>query len=126
MHLSQVTYEVYLNPEQTKLADATRASQLDERLKKLENLVGTESLSRAAAVLKDDEADITLATSINKMSTKLDALTEDGVDTIRARLEAVLKLADEVGEKKGATDKTLADEQSQRVRSEFYLPHVEE
>lgn len=113
--IEQVTYEVYLNPEQTKLSDATRAAQLDARLAKLEKLVGTESLARSSAVLKDDDADITLSTAINKMSQRIDVVSEDGVDTIRSRLEAVLKLADEVGEKKSAAEKAQADEQSQRV-----------
>eukprot|EP00036_Acanthoecidae_sp_10tr_P008239 CAMPEP_0182916200 /NCGR_PEP_ID=MMETSP0105_2-20130417/795_1 /TAXON_ID=81532 ORGANISM="Acanthoeca-like sp., Strain 10tr" /NCGR_SAMPLE_ID=MMETSP0105_2 /ASSEMBLY_ACC=CAM_ASM_000205 /LENGTH=374 /DNA_ID=CAMNT_0025053129 /DNA_START=21 /DNA_END=1145 /DNA_ORIENTATION=+ len=111
-----VTYEVYYNPGQTKLADASRAAQLEERIAKLEKLLGTTSLAQASSVLKDDDADITLATAITKMSLKLDALTEEGAATVRDRLEAVKNHVVEVEEKnKAAAENAEADEQMQRI-----------
>ncbi|XP_076360765.1 dynactin subunit 2 [Tachypleus tridentatus] len=102
-----VTYELYYKPEHSKLTEASKIATLEERLKKLEGILGPESNKLSLLTLHTNEKSIMAA--INILSAKIQLLDPSNVEAIEARLVVLQHRLQQVTEKKAQVEE--ADKQ---------------
>ncbi|XP_048755747.1 dynactin subunit 2-like [Ostrea edulis] len=127
---SCVTYELFYRPEQAQFSRNARLAKLEERLERLEAVLGQGS--ERAGILTLDTDSKGLVESVGVLNSKLSLLETSNLDQVDVRLASVLQKLNQIGEKKSGQ----ADLERQNKISELFdmvkkwdsvrdtLPHV--
>ncbi|XP_064613800.1 LOW QUALITY PROTEIN: dynactin subunit 2-like [Liolophura sinensis] len=97
-----VKYELFYKPEQAQFSRSARVASLEERLERLEAVIGqnTEKLG----VLTADTNHKSLLGAVTVLNSKLNLLDGAQLEQVDGRLSTVLNKLDKVGEKAGAEE----------------------
>ncbi|EDV27193.1 Dynactin subunit 2 [Trichoplax sp. H2] len=105
-----ITYQLYYRPEQAKFNVLSKAAEVEQKLQKLEQIVGKDS-RRLPAITSDlDPNNKSLAAAIYALQAKFSLLDSAKIEHVDARLQAVLQRINEIAEKTEGIDK--AEEKS--------------
>ncbi|KAH9488513.1 Dynactin subunit 2 [Bulinus truncatus] len=111
-----VVYELYYRPEQTHFSKNAKLASLEERLERLENVVGKNF--EKMTVLTADTENKSLIGAVGTLNSKLSLLDATNTETVEARLNAVLQKMQQIAEKK--EKEPQADPEKQKKISELY------
>ncbi|XP_028395122.1 dynactin subunit 2-like [Dendronephthya gigantea] len=111
-----VTYKLLYKPEQAKLAQLSHVSELEERVKNLENLLGIDSPHLSTLFDQSVTDERTLSAAISDVQDKLAVLDTTHVEHIDARLQGLLHHLDELSSKKSEKENV----ENQKKISELY------
>jgi len=114
----QMTYQLYYRPEQSQFKKNTRLAKLEERLERLENVIG-KNLDKSSILTADTE-NKSLISSMSSLNSKLSLLDASNTETVEARLNAVLHKMDAIAEKK-EKEPQADPEKLQKINSLFDL-----
>ncbi|KAK7009100.1 Dynactin subunit 2 [Biomphalaria glabrata] len=111
-----VLYELYYRPEQTQFSKNAKLAALEERLERLENVVGKQ-LDKMNVLTADTE-NKSLIGAVATLNSKLSLLDASNTETVEARLNAVLQKMQQIAEKK--EKEPQADPDKQKKISDLY------
>lgn len=94
-----VTYKLLYKPEHAKLSQLSQVSELEERVKKLETLLGSDSPHLSTIFDQSVADERNLSAAISDVQDKLAVLDTTHVEHIDARLQGVLHHLDELSSK---------------------------
>ncbi|XP_041479024.1 dynactin subunit 2-like [Lytechinus variegatus] len=97
-----VTYELYYRPEQNKFNQVSKGAELEQRLNRLEAMLGQDPQKLAS--LTADSSSKSLVESVSQLQAKVAILDIGQVDHIEARIQGLLQRLDQVSEKKSAVE----------------------
>lgn len=127
---SCVTYELFYRTEQAQFSRNARVAKLEERLERLEAVLGQGS--DKVGILTADTDSKGIVESVGVLNSKLSLLEPSNLDQVDVRLASVLQKLNQIGEKKSGQ----ADQERQNKVTELYdmvkkwdsirdtLPHV--
>uniref|UniRef100_A0A0B7AB77 Dynactin subunit 2 n=1 Tax=Arion vulgaris TaxID=1028688 RepID=A0A0B7AB77_9EUPU len=110
-----ILYELYYKPEQAQFSRNTRIATLEERLERLENVIG-KNFDKMNTLTTDAE-NKSLIGAVAALSSKLSLLDAVNTETVEARLNVVLQKMQHVSEKK---TETPVDTDNQTKISDLY------
>ncbi|XP_061185729.1 dynactin subunit 2-like [Saccostrea echinata] len=125
-----VTYELFYRPEQAQFSRNARLAKLEERLERLEAVLGQSS--DKVGILTADTDNKGVVESVGVLNSKLSLLEPSNIDQVDVRLASVLQKLNQIADKKTGQ----ADLERQNKVSELYdmvkkwdsvrdtLPHV--
>ncbi|XP_078321021.1 dynactin subunit 2-like isoform X1 [Crassostrea virginica] len=111
---SCVTYELFYRPEQAQFSRNARLAKLEERLERLEAVLGQGS--DKVGILTADTDNKSVVESVGVLNTKLSLLEPANLDQVDVRLASVLQKLNQIAEKKSGQ----ADLERQNKVSELY------
>ncbi|KAK3789378.1 hypothetical protein RRG08_001765 [Elysia crispata] len=111
-----VLYELYYRPEQAQFTKNAKVASLEERLERLESVVG-KNLEKTT-VLNVDTENKSLISAVATLNSKLSLLDASNTETVEARLNAVLQKMQQIAEKKAKEPQ--ADPDKQQKITELY------
>ncbi|CAL1536482.1 unnamed protein product [Lymnaea stagnalis] len=111
-----VLYELYYRPEQSQFSKNAKLATLEERLERLENVIGR-SFDKMNVLTADSE-NKSLIGAVATLNSKLSLLDASNTETVEARLNAVLQKMQQIAEKK--EKEPQADPDKQKRISELY------
>jgi len=97
-----VTYQLYYRPEQAKFSNTARVAELEQRLERLESLMGNSPEKITA--LNADLATKSLLMAISTLAARTKLLDPSHLDQVEARLGAVQQRLAQVAERKDAIE----------------------
>lgn len=97
-----VTYELYYRPEQNKFTQVSKGVELEERLNRLEAMLGQDPQKLAS--LTADASSKSLLESVSQLQARVAVLDVGQVDHMEARIQGLLQRLDQVSEKKSAVE----------------------
>ncbi|XP_033116066.1 dynactin subunit 2-A-like [Anneissia japonica] len=109
-----VTYELYYKAEQVKYSQASKVTDLEQRIARLEASIGTDPQKLSA--LTAETASKTLTETVGILQEKLSILEPIQVDHVDARLQSILMRLNQAKDKKRALD----DADKDKKISELY------
>ncbi|XP_071966077.1 dynactin subunit 2-like isoform X2 [Antedon mediterranea] len=109
-----VTYELYYKAEQAKYSQASKVTDIEQRIARLEASIGTEPQKLSA--LTAETASKTLTETVSFLQEKLNILEPIQVDHVDARLQSLLMRLNQAKDKKRA----LEDADKDKKISELY------
>lgn len=112
-----IVYQLQYRPEQTKLAQTTRLSELEHRLHKLESILG--ATSEKLARLSTDTQQTTLYGAAQQLSAKASLLDSAQLDHIEGRLTALQQKMNAIAKQKAATPEDA--EQDKKINELYEL-----
>ncbi|XP_062574430.1 dynactin subunit 2-like [Saccostrea cucullata] len=125
-----VTYELFYRPEQAQFSRNARLAKLEERLERLEAVLGQSS--DKVGILTADTDNKGVVEAVGVLNSKLSLLEPSNIDQVDVRLASVLQKLNQIADKKSGQ----ADLERQNKVSELYdmvkkwdsvrdtLPHV--
>ncbi|XP_005096445.1 dynactin subunit 2 isoform X2 [Aplysia californica] len=113
-----VVYELFYKPEQAQFSKNARLAKLEERLDRLENVIGKNF--DKTNVLTADTDNKSLIGSVAALNSKLSLLDASNTETVEARLNAVLQKMQQIAEKKEKEPQADPDKQK-RISDLFEL-----
>lgn len=99
-----VTYQLFFRPEQAKFNNTARIAELEQRLERLEAVLGHNSEKITA--LNADLATKSLLTAVSTLASRTKLLDASQLDQVDARLIALQQHLSQVAEKKEAVEQT--------------------
>ncbi|GFO25545.1 dynactin subunit 2 [Plakobranchus ocellatus] len=111
-----VLYELYYRPEQAQFTKNAKIASLEERLERLESVVG-KNLDKTTVLTVDTE-NKSLIGAVSTLNSKLSLLEASNTETVEARLNAVLQKMQQIADKKAKEPQ--ADPEKQQKISELY------
>ncbi|CAH1790279.1 unnamed protein product [Owenia fusiformis] len=99
---TEITYELHYKPEQAKFTHNARLADLDQRLERMEALIG-QSPEKMSALTSDTDSKSILG-AVQAISARSSLLEPDHLDSIEGRLQALSQRLAIVTEKKGAVE----------------------
>ncbi|XP_064647271.1 dynactin subunit 2-like [Lineus longissimus] len=98
----QITYELFYKPEQAKFANTARMADLEQRLERLEAVIGQnpEKLSS----LTKDAANKSLVGAVVSLTAKTSLFDPDQLDQIEGRMVGLLQKLNSIAEKKDVVE----------------------
>ncbi|XP_022079910.1 dynactin subunit 2-like [Acanthaster planci] len=109
-----ITYELHYSPEQAKFAQLSKASELEQRLAKLEDIIGQDS--QKFSFLTADTSSKCLMDAAVQLQAQIGLLDPLQLDHADARIQGLLQHLNQVKEKK----KTAEDAGKESKISELY------
>jgi len=88
----QVVYELFYRPEESKMSDVAKAGRLEERIARLEKVLGNEDVSSLAAEL--EQQDPSVHSALIALTDRISTLTAENTTDLTQRLTAVIQLAE--------------------------------
>ncbi|RUS80845.1 hypothetical protein EGW08_011400 [Elysia chlorotica] len=104
-----VLYELYYRPEQAQFTKNAKVASLEERLERLESVVG-KNLDKTTVLTVDTE-NKSLIGAVATLNSKLSLLDASNTETVEARLNAVLQKMQQVADKKAKEPQADPDRQ---------------
>ncbi|GFR98113.1 dynactin subunit 2 [Elysia marginata] len=111
-----VLYELYYRPEQAQFTKNAKVASLEERLERLESVVG-KNLDKTT-VLNVDTENKSLIGAVATLNSKLSLLDASNTETVEARLNAVLQKMQQIADKKAKEPQ--ADPEKHQKIAELY------
>ncbi|XP_038076444.1 dynactin subunit 2-like [Patiria miniata] len=109
-----ITYELHYNPEQAKFAQLSKASELEQRLARLEAVIGQDP--QKLSFLTADTSSKCLTEAVTQLQAQISLLDPIQLDHADARIQGLLQHLSQVKEKK----KTAEDAGKESKISELY------
>lgn len=96
----QVVYELFYRPEESKMSDVAKAGKLEERIARLEKVLGSEDVAPLAAEL--EQQDPSVHSALIALTERISTLSEENTADLTQRLTAVIELAAKAESKSAA------------------------
>lgn len=109
-------YELYYKPEEAQFSKNAKLAKLEERLDRLENVIG-KNIDKTT-VLTADTDNKSLIGSVATLNSKLSLLDASNTETVEARLNAVLQKMQKISEKK--EEEAQADPDKQKKIGDLF------
>ncbi|GBM30971.1 Dynactin subunit 2 [Araneus ventricosus] len=109
-----VKYELYVRPDQTKLEQASKVANLEQRLRNLESIIGQDTKKLSFLTSNTDGKSVNAA--INLLSSKLNLLEPSYLDQVESRFAVLHQCMQQVSEKKHQ----IEDAEKQNKIAELY------
>lgn len=92
-----ITYELRYRPEQARLHQTSRIAELEQRLHKLESILGTsnETMARLGSSFQNES----IASIVQNLESRVSLLEPSQIENVEARLSAIAGKMDSVSEK---------------------------
>lgn len=87
----EVVYELFYRPEESKMSDVAKAGKLEERIARLEKVLGNEDVAPLAAEL--EQQDPSVHSALIALTDRISTLTAENTTDLTQRLTAVIELA---------------------------------
>jgi len=100
-HLS---YELYCRPEHARFSQTAKVAELEQRLKKMEDLIGKDSPKMAGIIAEPENSDLSLMDIVTLLRTKMSLFDPTNIDIVDTRLQGVLQHILQLGAKKEAVE----------------------
>ncbi|CAG5135090.1 unnamed protein product, partial [Candidula unifasciata] len=108
---SHVLYELYHRPEHAQFSKNAKVAMLEERLERLENVVGRNFDKMSS--LTSDTQNKSLLGAVAVLNSKLSLLDSVSTESVEARLNVVLQKMQQIGERKEKEAQVDLDKQKQ-------------
>ncbi|ESO82091.1 hypothetical protein LOTGIDRAFT_223566 [Lottia gigantea] len=109
-----VSYSLYHRPEQAQFSKNAKMANLEERLERLQAVIGQSS--EKLNVLTGDTDNNSLLGAVSVLNSKLSLLEQSNLEQVEARLQGVLHKLSQIAEKKNVQE----DNEKQAKVSELY------
>ncbi|XP_046565724.1 dynactin subunit 2-like [Haliotis rubra] len=109
-----VTYELYYRPEQAQFSKNARVASLEERLERLEAVLG-QNVDKMT-LLTNDTDNKSVVGAVSVLNSKLSLLEQSNLEQVDIRLQSVLQKLTQIAEKKASQE----DVEKQKKVSELY------
>ncbi|XP_071488252.1 dynactin subunit 2-like [Diadema antillarum] len=97
-----VTYELYYRPEQNKFTQVSKAAELEQRLNRIEAVLGQDPQKLAS--LTADTSSRSLLECVSQLQARMSLLDPGQLDHMEARIQGLIQRLDQVSEKKSAVE----------------------
>lgn len=110
----KVTYQLFCNPNLSKLTDLTRAQKLEKRIKNLENILGSDlDELQKIPIYSNDKS---IVDAVHTLSSKVAQLDSNHLEQIDSRLTSLLHKFNQLNDKKNE----LIDIEKQNKINDLY------
>lgn len=99
-----IIYELHYKPEQEKLGTLSKMADLEQRIKKLESVLGTDSSKLRPSLLTSSTSDKSVLAAIDTLSSKLSLVDPSTLEQIEARIASLLQHLQQIGDKKSKVE----------------------
>lgn len=113
---TSITYELQCRPEQSRMDDLARVNALDQKIKRLESLIGHDD--QKLSFLTNLTNDKTLSEAVKLLSTKVSQLDAGHLEQIDGRLTSILQKLTQISKVKNPED---AEKQAQLAQLQELL-----
>lgn len=110
----KITYQLFCNPNLSKLTDLTRAQRLEQRIKNLENILG-QDIDQLQKIPTNSN-DKTILEAVSTLSSKVAQLDSNHLEQIDSRLTSLLHKFNQLNDKKNE----LLDIEKQNKINDLY------
>jgi len=99
-----LSYELYCRPEHARFSQTAKVAELEQRLKKMEDLIGKDSPKMAGIIAEPENSDLSLMDIVTLLRTKMSLFDPTNIDIVDTRLQGVLQHILQLGAKKEAVE----------------------
>ena len=101
---SLIKYELFCKPDRERVMDLCRVNYLEQRIKKIENILGINEAQQEFSFLNNNFKDQSIMSIVIQLSNKVVQMDQSSLERIDARLHSVIEKLNQISEKKSSLE----------------------